>query len=141
MAYTSPAIVAQRKCVTRRQWSPKYAPLFHRGTRAMAWSRQAQYGGERIAELELTRDPRLENIQGADPEEVYVTEGFQYLDDPQGSLLEATRRWARLDQEYWVVQFKVTTVLPGMLEKYTTMEMIARARASLLRFLPGEGSP
>ncbi|MCK4785941.1 MAG: hypothetical protein KAV87_19450, partial [Desulfobacteraceae bacterium] len=67
MAYTTPAIVAMKKTVTRRHWKLRHVLRFHHGTRAMAWSRQPQYGGERIAIIELIMDPYLEKICDVDP--------------------------------------------------------------------------
>lgn len=116
-AWTTPALVAQRKTATRREWKPQWAAKFHEGDLVDAWSKVPFHGGERVAQIRLTADPALESTAHM-PDSDYESEGFAYLDEIGEQVPDLIRRhlgvttfrewfdaWRRSAQELWVVRF------------------------------------
>lgn len=153
MAYTSPAFVARMKKVTRRNWKDSYAESWSEGEEFKAFSqtprcRKRDWDMKGIHILgtgHLTQAPfkaRLNprNVDGKELVElimqIYIQEGFAYLDNEDHILLAATHRWVQRNDEYWVVPYKVDRVKPRSKEIYTQPDKIARARERLLMFLP-----
>lgn len=110
-AWTSPALLAGKKTVTRRAWKPSYARLFRRGDRIQAFDRSPRNGGKKIAVLELTADPYLEPTSKMTLES-YQREGLTWLhaqgfDVPDDLRFNA---WRDLDEEVWVIEFELLEV-------------------------------
>lgn len=78
-AWTTPALLAGRKTVTRRDWQLGYASGFHAGDLVAAYNRSPRHGGRQVATIRLTRAPYLESTKEAPPED-YEAEGLAYLD-------------------------------------------------------------
>jgi len=122
--WTSCALLAGRKTVTRREWDPEYAAGFKAGDLVAAYDRQPRYGGKQIATIRLTADPVYEPM-AAMPDSDYEGEGHAfYHEHPE--FLPKTIRGARVDsgdfdfihfrawrsREYsmWVVRFELVSV-------------------------------
>lgn len=116
-AWTTPALIAGRKTVTRREWVDGYALTFHAGDLAAAFDRSPRYGGHQVATIRLTRDPYKESTALA-PEGDYEAEGFTYLAD-RGVMVDGLppaalwRAWYLHPQLLWVVRFELVTTLGG----------------------------
>lgn len=117
-SYTTPALLAGRKSVTRREWSDKYAAGFHKGDLIQAYNRSPRNGGERVAYIELTQDPYRE-LTWDMPDEDYDREGFKYFaENPDvevpvtfapedGDWLEHFKAWRREAEYLWVIRFEL----------------------------------
>jgi len=77
-AYTTPALLAGRKTVTRREWDADYACLFHAGDQVAAWDKSPRYGGKQVGVIQLLQDPYPEDLADM-TESDYEAEGFAYL--------------------------------------------------------------
>lgn len=78
-AYTTPALLAGAKTVTRRDWSDRHAALFDKGPPAHvdAYDRSPRIGGRKVAVIDvrsLGREPIAEM-----PDSDYEAEGFAWL--------------------------------------------------------------
>lgn len=111
-AWTTPALVAGRKTVTRREWKLRYAQSWHEGDVAAAWDKQPRFkGARRVAVIRLTADPRIENTRDL-PEADWENEGFAYLEE-RGLLVDGHsagfmwRGWKILPRDFWVVRFEL----------------------------------
>ncbi len=112
-AHTSPALVAGRKTVTRRDWKPKHASSFRKGEIVQAWDKSPRFGGKKIAEIRLTQAPYLESTADA-PDADYEAEGFQYLQErflPIDGVAAITfwRLWHDDPAMLYVVRFELVT--------------------------------
>ena len=117
-AWTSPALQANAKTVTRREWDPDYARQFKAGDLVQAWDKSPRVrGAKKIATIRLTAAPTYERDADA-PDSDYEAEGFPWLADNQHLLPASVRKQARvtLSREYfdawrraggssWVVRF------------------------------------
>lgn len=128
-AWTTPALLAGRKTVTRRDWSPDYGRLFRAGDIVIAYDRSPRNGGKPVARLRLTADARLEPDADA-PDADWEAEGFAWFwereiaradrDDPgsvpAGAIAdrvswEGFAAWRRAGGRSWVIRFEVIEVL------------------------------
>lgn len=121
-AWTTPALLAGHKTVTRRDWDPDYARRFQPGERVQAFDRSPRHKGECVAIIQLTsityEPPSLA------PDSDYEAEGFAYLaewpellpktgpfSDVRRIYPEAFERWRRTSQRSeWVVRFKLVNL-------------------------------
>lgn len=79
-SWTTPALLAGEKTVTRREWQPKYAARFHAGDLIQAWNRQPRFrGAARVATIRLTETPYVERLNDV-PDEDWDGEGFAFLE-------------------------------------------------------------
>lgn len=113
-AYTTPALLAGRKSVTRRHWADSYARLFKSGDIILAYDRSPRAGGKQIATLRLTHGPYQES--GWDmPANDFEAEGFAYFAS-KGLLLNGLtplQLWEQLeghDDPWWVLRFEVVSI-------------------------------
>jgi uncharacterized protein YqfB (UPF0267 family) len=115
-AWTTPALVAGRKTVTRREWSDAYAARFHEGDLIQAWNRQPRFkGAQRVATIRLTADPYPERLCDI-PDEDWEGEGFAYLTDIGATVqkitpIELWAHWKVTDDRLYVVRFELVEVL------------------------------
>jgi hypothetical protein len=144
MAYVTPAFVAEKKCVTRRDWKDTYAKSFEEGEHLAVFDRQKRFGGEQIGEMELAEKPYKENLSAwaGREEELYEMEGFAFMEDknivPQHApLLKLAYTWVEMAQDMWVVPFNTLKVLPEAKKKYMTELEIAKARDRLFYGITG----
>jgi len=77
-AWTTPALLAGAKTVTRREWMDRYALGFHSQAEAIATDRQRRFKGKPIAIIRITQDLYQEWSNDAPPED-YAAEGFDFL--------------------------------------------------------------
>jgi hypothetical protein len=109
-AWTTPALLAGEKTMTRRKWSAQHAAHFKSGMLVDAWDRSPRTGkGRKVATIRLTRDPYLEVLDGPIPSEVYRREGFAYLaTHGQRELVERIcSDWVGSGDVEWVVEFEL----------------------------------
>lgn len=117
-AWTTPALVAGRKTVTRRRWKERFALGFNAGDEVQAYDKLARNHGSRVAIIRLTKAPYLEPYS-AMPDFDYEAEGFNYFEEHPGELpldapwpamnwgiFESMRDPDDLD-EVWVVRFEL----------------------------------
>lgn len=106
-AWTTPALLAGVKTVTRRDWVDKYARSFHKGDFVQAWDASPRYFGKRVGTIELTNEPYQEwsvNVQD------WHDEGFDYLirHIKDGlSPFDIIRDWKDNPRYLWVIRFKL----------------------------------
>ena len=123
-SWTSAALLAGQKTVTRRDWDERYAGAFHAGETVAAYDRQPRYRGKQIAVIELTVAPTREPL-AAMPDDDYEGEGWAYYaEHPEarpktilGQRVDATtftragfERWRRSGGEMYVVRFRLMEV-------------------------------
>ena len=115
-AWTTPALLAGEKTVTRREWSEKFAARFHEGDLIQAWNRQPRFrGAEKLAIIRLTRTPYLERLCDI-PAEDWFSEGFEYLQGIGATVNQFTPRdfwehWKTQTDSLYVVRFELVEVL------------------------------
>ena len=114
--WTTPALLAGEKTVTRRAWKASYAQSLYVGQQLQAWDKSPRSGGHKVGVIELTRSPYLESTRLA-PQEDYFAEGFAYLEsegfEVDGlSPFEVWTRWKREPVDLWVVRFEVKELTP-----------------------------
>lgn len=76
-AWTTPALLAGVKTVTRRAWNPDYARSFKPGELVLAYDRSPRVGGKKVANLEI-RSVRWERDHDA-PDSDWAAEGMQFI--------------------------------------------------------------
>jgi len=124
--WTTPALLAGIKTVTRRDWNPKHAARFHAGDLIDAWNtspRNIRGSPCKVATIRLTNDPYQEWTNEA-PEDDYEKEGFRWLEEHGLTIngISPGVLWDRWDSPFehqclWVVRFQlieVTRPLPGL---------------------------
>jgi len=122
-SWTSPALLAGRKTVTRRSWDNAYAAKFHRSDVVQAYDKGPRVGGKRIGfcRIESVTKERTSYM----PDEDYEAEGFAYFDEhtekrgPQlfpgyGTMREAFQAWRCEDLHVWVIRFRFSKTLKGL---------------------------
>lgn len=126
-AWTSPALVAGIKTVTRRDWQADYARQFGRGDQVRALNRQRRFGGEILGIIELVEDAMLDTREMF--EEDVQAEGIPWLRERgllSAKLLEKWDEMCRWDEScraLWVVRFRVVSLEPNA-------EQLARAKGA-----------
>lgn len=80
-AWTTPALLAGAKTMTRRDWSPSHAAHFKAGMLVDAWDKNPRTGkGRKVATIRITRDPYQAPIgPGILGPRDFNREGFAYL--------------------------------------------------------------
>ena len=122
-AYTTPALLAGVKTVTRREWAAKYANSFRAGELITAYDKSPRVHGKPVAKIRLTAAPTLQPDSSA-PDSDYEAEGFGWLErNPQhlpagGNVAwmetvsrETFDRWRDSGGQHWVVRFELLEVL------------------------------
>lgn len=111
-AWTTTALLAGRKTVTRRDWKESYARQFKKGQVCAAWDKQPRFRGARhVANIVLTERPYLQSTADV-PESDWEAEGFAYL-QPLGVGVDGMRpdvlwrAWHLLPRDMWVVRFEL----------------------------------
>lgn len=117
-AWTTAALLAGQKTVTRRDWKDRWAASWHAGDLAAVYERQPRYGGRQVATIRLTQDPYKQSTRDA-PEDDFEAEGFAYLAE-RGIKVDGLRpevlwrAWQLQPQMLWVVRFELMRTLGGM---------------------------
>ena len=110
-AWTTPALIAGRKTVTRRDWDRDYAERFQAGELIAAYDRSPRFKGKQVATIRLTEKPHFCNET---PIEDWEGEGFAYLESIGAKVNGHTPRelwddWREETPFMWVVRFEVVT--------------------------------
>lgn len=132
-AYTTPALLAGVKTVTRREWSADYAKSFAKSREIIAaYDRSPRFGGRKVAEIRLGGLPSLESTAEM-PDEDYFLGGFHFLYTHPDCMprtlwgkpasrddfsLAGFNRWRARDELMWVVRFELVRITPGMRTVY-----------------------
>ena len=113
-AWTTPALLAGAKTMTRRDWSHDHARRFTIGRLVDAWDRSPRTGkGHKVAPVRITREPRRDSTANLSADD-YRREGFGWLcEHGQVAMVDAiTRSWALNPHEVWAVEFELVSVEP-----------------------------
>lgn len=108
-AWTTPALLAGAKTVTRREWKYEHARKFTVGMLVDAWDRSPRTGkGRKVATIRITRAPRIQNTLNVRLDD-YLAEGFQWLAEHGDS--ETVERicnsWLHNPRNLYVVEFEL----------------------------------
>jgi hypothetical protein len=113
-AWTTPALVARRKTVTRRAWQPSYAASMKDGQLCAAWDKSPRAKGKKVGVIRLVGDPFLEST-ALMPASDFEAEGFNYL----GMIGATVNGWSprqlwehskRFPTDLWVVRFEIVSL-------------------------------
>lgn len=77
-AYTTPALLANRKTCTRRHWSNPYARRFRQNEVVQGWDKLPRNHGKQVAWVRITVEPYQERM-GMMPDSDYEAEGFAFF--------------------------------------------------------------
>lgn len=108
-AWTTEALLAERKKVTRRDWSREYAARFRAGTAHLAYNRNPRIGGKKVGDVRIITPPYPERACDM-PDEDYELEGFAYMEE-RGILInrltprEYFEGWRQRRDVLFVVRF------------------------------------
>ena len=108
-AWTTDALLAGRKKVTRREWSKEYAARFRAGTVHLAYNRNPRIGGKKVGDVRIDRVPYPERACDI-PDEDYELEGFAYMEEKGIRIRDWTPReffeaWRQRRDVLFVVRF------------------------------------
>ena len=104
-AWTTAALLAGRKTVTRRNWDARYAAQFHPGDVVQAYDRNPRNGGKCVAHIRLvsiTKEPR-----SAMPDSDFEAEGFAYLREQGKKLPFDFEEWRNSGDSVYVIRFEL----------------------------------
>lgn len=119
-AYTTPALLAGCKTVTRRVWKDSHAAKFTPGMVVDAWWNSPRFlrngkTSDQVAEIEIVSVERGNTLDLVEAD--FVKEGFEYLDSRNlpcrlyGKKYPTWREffeiWKTEDTNLWVVDFKL----------------------------------
>lgn len=111
-AWTTRALLAGEKTVTRRRWTPSHARKFRAGQLVDAWDKLPRVrGSKKVATIRLTRDPFLERTSKMTVAS-YHREGLPWLHEHGVDIPEALwfEHWRNADEEVYVVEFELMDV-------------------------------
>ena len=125
-AWTTPALLAGRKTVTRRDWNDRYARTFQPGELVQAYDKLPRNGGKPIALLRIVSVTKERDADTPDID--WEAEGFAWFDEQEraraargkASTAIARRvswpgfvRWRQNagDAMSWVVRFELVEIL------------------------------
>lgn len=121
-AWTSPALLAGHKTVTRRDWNDDYAKGFRPDMIVSAYNRSPRHRGERIAIIRIVSVTKERDSETPDSD--YAGEGFAWFEQhpeqlPKGERIcyletvtwESFERWRRGSGESWVCRFELVEVM------------------------------
>ena len=108
-AWTTEALLAKRKKVTRRDWSREYAARFHAGAVHLAYDRNPRIGGKKVGDVQIERVPYPERLCDI-PDEDFELEGLAYMEEKGTLILGKTPReffnaWRSFRDVVFVVRF------------------------------------
>ena len=108
-AWTTPALLAGAKTMTRRDWTFGHARKFHADDVVDAWDQTPRVrGASQVATIRLTCDP-YRTTAGFLSRDDYVREGFEWLaaHGHQPTVERVMANWAMHPREVWVVEFQL----------------------------------
>lgn len=115
-AWTTPALLAGQKTVTRRDWNPKHAARFEVGMLVDAWDKSPRFKGHKVATIRLTETPHQE-LSSDIPDADWYAEGFEYAmahDLRFQNKVTAREVWDFWKVEphlQWIVRFEVVELV------------------------------
>jgi len=124
-AWTTAALLAGAKSVTRREWDHEYARRFRAGDVVLAYDRSPRAHGRHVATIQLTQAPTWEAL-GMMPDSDYEAEGFAWFERHPEELRKLEQRGIYLPVPFarfkkwrqengacheWVVRFKLLEVV------------------------------
>lgn len=121
-AWTSPALLAGAKTVTRRDWDDDYARRFSAGELVAAYNRSPRHRGEQIATIRIVSVTKERDSETPDSD--YAAEGFAWFEQhpeqlPKGERVryletvtwESFERWRCGSGSSWVCRFTVEEIV------------------------------
>lgn len=119
-AYTTSALVADRKTCTRRYWSEPYARRFQKNEMVQGWDKLPRCLGKQVAWVRITTAPYFEAMSLM-PDSDYEAEGYAYFQENphllparpglMGTSWAEFEAWRRSPDSMWVVRLKLEEVL------------------------------
>lgn len=110
--YMLEPLLAGIKTVTRREWRLRHTRRFHEGDFVQAFDKMPSTGGKRVAMIQLTCDPYLENTANM-PNEDWINEGLAFMEE-NGQTIKGIHpaafwlKWKEHDKiDLFVIRFKV----------------------------------
>ena len=103
-AWTTDALLAGKKTVTRRDWNSKYASGFKSGEVCSAYDKSPRYGGKKVGEVRLTKAPYKQWLRDVTDED----------EKKEGGLWGSGKAYQEMmgeDRELWVVEFEITEAI------------------------------
>lgn len=113
-AWTTPALLAGAKTMTRRDWKHEHAAKFTVGQIVDAWDRSPRTGeGRKVATIRITREPRRESTAFVGDDD-FDREGFRWLyfhgtAEDRRTVDTIWTQWRFAPREVWVVEFEVVS--------------------------------
>lgn len=119
-AWTTPALLADRKHCTRREWQEDYARRFKADELVQAWDHQPRTRkGKKVADIRLITAPYWQSLADM-PDADYEDEGFAFFEE-HPDLLPATHGPMGMSRDYfdawkldgggmWVLRFTLEEV-------------------------------
>jgi hypothetical protein len=113
-SWTTPAVKARRKSVTRRDWDRGYAHTFQKGELVQAYDRSPRFGGKRFGMIGILEKPYVESTDQI-PDSDWEAEGFAYLEGIGATMNGMTPRrlwdmWHLKPSFQWVVRFEIIEI-------------------------------
>ena len=116
-AWTTPALLAGRKSVTRRNWKPSHAAKFRKGMVSDAWDKSPRFHGKDVATIRLLETPYLESTLLM-PDSDYEAEGFKFLEENPELVSKKLgpinrdffEKWRKADELLYVVRLELVEV-------------------------------
>lgn len=110
-AWTTPALLAGRKTVTRRLWDDRFAQhfiwAFYRGDLVTAYDKNPRNGGKPVATIRLTEKPHKERLREITEAEVQAEGGlWANRADFIAGFLDKNPELSE-DSHVWVIHFKL----------------------------------
>jgi len=108
---TTEALLADAKIRTRRGWKSVHAARFHTGDLVDAYDKRPQWGGRKIAVIELLADPKKMRYCDVSHDD-WIMEGLDWIARRKMKVGKETpgelwARWRSSDTACWVITFKV----------------------------------
>ncbi|KKL07637.1 hypothetical protein LCGC14_2584010 [marine sediment metagenome] len=94
-AWTTPALLAGRKSVTRRDWTTRFASQFHVSDLVSAYDKLTRNHGRHVATVPVLRAPYQEAL-GEVPDSDYEAEGFLFFEE-HPELLPTSAPWPKMN--------------------------------------------
>jgi uncharacterized protein YqfB (UPF0267 family) len=114
-AWTTPALLAGAKTMTRRDWKPEHAARFKAGLLVDAWDRSPRVGrgkARKVATIRVKRDayPVMSDALNVID---YNAEGFLWLSKHglDDVVLAVVRDWQAHLRRLWVVEFELVEII------------------------------
>lgn len=118
--WTTPALLAEEKTVSRRHWKDRHAQKYRKGMRVQAWDHQPRTRkGQHKAWIRLREAPYKQPLCYM-PDSDWVAEGFRYMDQhrellpancPIDPSWEGFVAWRSSPEEVYVVRFDLDALV------------------------------